>query len=355
MPRRIRVLIADDSSFMRLAVERMLKEVEAIEVVGAATNGREALEAASELSPDVIVMDVNMPEMNGLEALKEIMKAAPTRVLMLSSETREGAETTIKALELGAVDFLDKTAAGTAMDIYGLGPELREKVLTVAGARWQAPEDVVIPKVERPTTTKPKAPSDFFEVVVIGASTGGPRALPKLLCNLEQGFPVGIVIAQHMPEGFTVTLAERLARRCEMDVVEAEDGMEVDPSRVLLAPGGRQTHLRRSRGRLVVSVTRGSADQLYRPSVDLLFESAARSAGKKSIGVVLTGMGDDGAKGMEAVHDAGGPTIVESEESAVIYGMPRVAAKSADKILPLDAIGGALSNLATSGSWGEDD
>jgi two-component system, chemotaxis family, protein-glutamate methylesterase/glutaminase len=341
----IRVLVVDDSAFVRRAVERMLGGVQGLVVVGTAADGTDAVERVKELRPHVVIMDVNMPEMNGLEALRRIMAEAPTRVLMMSTLTREGADTTMKALDLGAVDFIDKSAAGTTMDIYSLGPLLREKVLAVAGATVPPPaaenEPPAPVRVPEPLTHSPRE----HDVVLIGASTGGPRALAEVLSRLPEDFPVGVVVAQHMPAGFTLTLAERLNRRCRLHVVEAQDGTPIEPGRVLIAPGGKQITLRRSDRELCVGVDPGPTNLIHRPSVDLLFQSAARLIGARAVGVVLTGMGDDGARGLAELRAAGARTVVESSETAVIYGMPRAAAPSAERILPLREIGPALVEI----------
>jgi two-component system chemotaxis response regulator CheB len=342
----VRVLIVDDSAFMRRAVQRMLEPLSTFEVVGTGSNGREALELARELRPDVIIMDVNMPEMDGLEALRRIMQEAPTSVVMMSTHTRQGAQTTLQALELGAVDFVDKASVGTAMDIHHIAPVLRDKILAAAGA-MVAPASEAPPRPGPAVEREPPeaAPDCAYDLVVIGASTGGPRALVEVVSRLPAGFGAGIVIAQHMPAGFTATLAERLNRYSELRVAEAADGDPVLPSSALVAPGGMQITLQRVNGALVTRVVPGGADQLHRPSVNHLFCSAAEVVGRRAIGVMLTGMGDDGAVGLRAVRAAGGRTLVESRETAVIYGMPRSAADAAEQVLPLPRIAGALRTL----------
>lgn len=349
----IRVLIVDDSPFMRRAVERMLSEVEGVNVVGNASDGEDALRQVKSKHPDVVIMDVNMPHMDGLEALRRIMSEAPTGVLMLSTLTSEGAETTLKALDLGAIDFLDKSAAGTTVEIYGLASQLREKVLTVAGASWKSPSGdgpFQPARVPRPSSFQ----TCPYDLVVIGASTGGPRALADVICMLPSDYPIGLVIAQHMPPGFTRTLADRLDRKCGIEVREAEDGSEVRPALVLIAPGGKQSRIERRNGSLVVRVEPGTPELLHRPSVDLLFGSAAETVGDRAIGVILTGMGDDGCLGLKALREAGARTLAESEQTAVIYGMPRVAAQWAERTLRLNDIGPALATLAAAGTWGKE-
>jgi two-component system, chemotaxis family, protein-glutamate methylesterase/glutaminase len=345
----VRVLIVDDSTFIRRAVERMLAAEGGIEIVGSAADGAEAVEGAKALRPDVIVMDVNMPGLDGLEALGRIMTEAPTKVLMLSSLTTEGADTTLKALELGAVDFLDKAAAGTSMDIYSLAPLLREKVLTVAGAAVPAPVTRGPDRVAsaRRIDSRPRLTSDYG-IIAIGASTGGPRALTEILCALPADLPTGIVVAQHMPAGFTQTFAARIDKRSELEVLEGEDLMEVRPARAIIAPGGRQTRVERRQDGLVIRVSNSSDKMLHRPSIDLLFKSVAEVVGGRSVGVILTGMGDDGARGMKLMRAAGSRTVAESEETAVIYGMPKAARPFADEVVRLDEIASTIVRTVAS-------
>lgn len=346
MAEQVRVLIVDDSAFVRRAVERMLSGLPDVSVVGTAANGADAVKLVKRLSPDVVILDVNMPELDGLEALQQIMADAPTSVLMMSTLTKEGARTTLRALDLGAVDFVDKTAAGTVMDIYGLGPILREKVRAVAGASLP-PSPPTSPRVEVVGPPPPERSSQHsaYEVIAIGTSTGGPRALVEVMSHLPAELGAGVVIAQHMPAGFTGTLAERLNKRSSLEVAEAADGDIVRPGLAMIAPGGTQITLERVNGRLVTRVDRSSTDLLHRPSVDRLFHSVAEVSGPRAVGVILTGMGDDGSRGLQALRDAGGRTVAESEETAVIYGMPRAAAEAAEKILPLPAIAPWLTEL----------
>jgi two-component system chemotaxis response regulator CheB len=352
MSERIRVLIVDDSAFVRRAVERMLSDHPDVRVVGMAANGTDAVRLAEQLHPDVIIMDVNMPELDGLEALQQIMRQSPTGVLMLSTLTHQGARTTLRALDLGAVDFLDKTSAGTVMDIYGLAPVLVEKVLAVSGAtlrpRLAAPDAAPAPPPDASAASRPAACP--YDMVAIGTSTGGPRALVEVLSRLPADFGAGVVIAQHMPAGFTHTLAERLDRRSPLRVAEARDGDAIAPGRVLIAPGGTQITVVRSGDGLVARVDTGPTSLLHHPSVDLLFRSVAEAAGERAVGVVLTGMGDDGARGLQAMRDAGARTLAESEATAVIYGMPRAASPAAERVLPLPEIGPALALLCSDSS-----
>lgn len=343
MGERTEVLVVDDSPFIRRAVQRMLEPLEGVEVVGTATNGAEAMAMARTLRPDLIILDIVMPEVDGLEAIRGIMETAPIPILVLSSEAEPGAETTLRALDLGAVDFISKGAAGTRMDIYDLAPVLREKVLAVAGSKipkppTAPPQGAVSQARETPFVSR-------YEVVALGASTGGPRALAAILFALPGDFPAGVVVAQHMPPGFTRTLAERLDRKSSLDVREAEDGDRVEPGVALIGVGGRQLTVRRAGGDLVVRVAPEPGHLLHRPSVDVLFESVAEAAGSRSVGVVLTGMGQDGSKGLKAIREAGGRTLAEAEESAVIFGMPRAAAEWAERVLPLDQIADRLQDI----------
>ncbi|HEV2131008.1 MAG TPA: chemotaxis response regulator protein-glutamate methylesterase [Longimicrobiaceae bacterium] len=349
--RPVRVLVVDDSAFIRRAVERMLSGVPELEVVGAATNGLEAVEMVRELRPDVALLDVNMPEMDGLEALRRIMREVPTPVLLISTLAKPGAEVTLRALELGAVDFIDKGSVGTAMDIYDLAPILREKVLAVASAdplTRSAPPEVS----DEAGPTAPTAPQLArpcrFDIVAIGASTGGPRALSEILPQLPGDLGAGVVVAQHMPAGFTETLAERLNRRCALHVSEARDGDRVEPGRILIAPGRRQTTAERQAGGLVVRVSRDTEQSLHQPSADLLFASVARASGSRAVGIILTGMGEDGAQGLQLLQEAGAHTLVESQETAVIYGMPRAARPFAEQVLPLERIAPAVVEICAS-------
>lgn len=342
-----RVLVVDDSAFVRRATERMLAPLDGVSVVGAARDGEEALRLVRALRPDLVIMDVEMPGLDGIEALRGIMRDCPTPVLLLSSHTRDGADVTLRALEAGAVDFVDKGGAGTAMmDIHALAPLLRDKVAAVLRARTAPPEPLPGPG-GAPSSSAPSpasAPPGRYEVVAIGSSTGGPRALAELVPALPAGFAAAVVVAQHMPPGFTGTLAERLDRRGPLRVTEAEDGAPLRPGHVLIAPGGRQMRVERTPGGLVARVYDDDAC-LHRPSVDRLFESVARVAGRGSVGVVLTGMGNDGAAGLARIRRAGGRTLVESARTAVIDGMPAAARPVAERDVPLEEVAGVLAEI----------
>jgi two-component system chemotaxis response regulator CheB len=342
---KIRVLIVDDSAFMRKAVRRMLSAAPDIEVVGAAGDGREAIEKAVELGPDVITMDVRMAGMDGLTALQHIMARRPTPVLMLSSLTREGAEITLKALDLGAVDFIDKARAESSMEITQLANELVAKVRTIAGvdvekigARRQA---------GAPAPAVPSAPrgrSRTIDVVALGTSTGGPPALQAVIPKLPADFPCPVLVVQHMPPGFTRSLADRLDGVSSLRVSEAVDGDVAAAGRVLVAPAGQHLRLQRKNGAYVVRLGAEPADAVHRPSVDVMMKSVAEACGSRSLGVILTGMGSDGATGMRAIKVAGGKTLAESEETCVVYGMPKSAVEEGvvDKIIPIHDMARAI-------------
>lgn len=342
-----RVLLVDDSAFVRRATERMLAPLPGVTVVGVARDGEEALRQVRELRPDLVIMDVEMPELDGIGALERIMRECPTPVLLLSSHTRDGADVTLRALEAGAVDFVDKTGAGTAMmDIHALAPVLREKVEAVLRARTATLEaaPTPAPDARQAPASAPAATPGRYEVVALGSSTGGPRALAELVPSLPAGFAAAVVIAQHMPHGFTETLAERLDRRGRLPVAEARDGDAVLPGHVLIAPGGRQLRVERKGDGLVARVY-DDGTCLHRPSVDRLFESVAKAAGAAAVGVVLTGMGSDGAAGLARIRRAGGRGLVESARTAVIDGMPAAARPSAERDVPLHEMAAVLTSI----------
>jgi two-component system chemotaxis response regulator CheB len=314
--RRTRVLVVDDSAFVRKAVARMLGEADDIEVVGSAADGEEGLEKARELRPDVITLDIKMPKLGGLETLERLMDERPVAVLLMSSLTQEGAEVTLRGLELGAMDFVDKSSV-EPMSMLTLGQELVAKVRALGHARVKARRHA--------KARKAAAEGGGTEVVVIAASTGGPTALQTLIAGLPAGLKAAILVVQHIPRGFTRSLAERLDARSAVPVREASDGDPVEPGRVLIAPAGIHMRLRRKGARVKVVLDEEPRDALHRPSADVLMASAATAFGPRALGIVLTGMGADGTEGLRAIQAAGGHTLAENEESSVIYGMPKAA------------------------------
>jgi two-component system chemotaxis response regulator CheB len=331
----IRVLVVDDSAFVRQALTRMLASDPGIEVIGTASDGPSGIAKIKELQPDVVTLDVQMPRMDGLEALRRIMAEAPTPVLLLSSHTSEGADVTLRGLELGAVDFVDKSSVQGHMNLLALSEELRAKVRALAGA----PRAVLHPRPwpERRPARRRGRSTRTAEVVVIGTSTGGPPALQEIIPRLPEALASPVLVVQHMPVGFTRSLAERLDARSEIAVREAVDGEPVRAGSVLIAPAGRHMKVRRRGAEVTVWLDDEPRSALHRPSVDVLMAAVARAFGEHTLGIVLTGMGSDGVEGLRAIRSAGGRTLAESEETSVIYGMPKAAVEAGvvDASVPL--------------------
>lgn len=335
---KIRVLVVDDSAFMRHVLRRMLERDSGIEIVGYAKNGEECIALTDRLKPDVVTLDVEMRGMGGLEALRAIAtgKRNAPAVIMVSALTTQGARTTLEALELGAVDFIAKPAFDVpASEILGLGDEVVAKVRACGEARASA-QPSVPPSAMRPARHKPKR---RIECIGIGTSTGGPVALGRVLPELPRDFPAPIVIAQHMPPGFTSALAERLDAMSAIEVREARNGMPLQAGQALVAPAGNDARVRREGITLRVDLEPVAPPQLT-PRVDVLFGSLAKVYGTGAAAVILTGMGHDGVDGMRALHDAGGFTIGQDEASCVVFGMPRAAAEAGllDRVVALDEL-----------------
>ena len=341
MERKVRLLIVDDSMVTRKMIQQMIGRESWIEVVGTAANGLEGVEKARALGPDVVTMDIRMPVMDGLQALKKIMHECPTRVVMLSAVTTEGADETLEALAAGAIDFIPKLEGGKAT-----GPEALRRMLLAKlriAVKAQLSTAGTGKSGGRPVAglVAAPAPGGAVEVVLIGASTGGPNALQLVVSQLPAELPVGVLIVQHMPATFTRQLARRLDQDSRLRVKEAEDGDEVGPGKVLVAPGHSHMVVRR-RGQ--VGLAEEPADLLHRPSVDVLMESAARVYGAGALAVVLTGMGRDGEQGVTALKAKGGRVIAQDEATCVVYGMPRAVADAglADQVCPLAEIPAAI-------------
>jgi two-component system chemotaxis response regulator CheB len=330
---------------MRKMISQLIEEDTRFEVVDTARNGQEAVAKTKRLTPDCITMDVEMPVMNGLAALRSIMAECPTPIIMLSSLTVEGARETIEALELGAIDFIAKPSGTISLDLYKVNNRLHELLIAAVHAR-----SVMLkrPGIRRAAPTAYAAPvtSRFRHLIAIGASTGGPRALLTLLSQFPSGFSAPILIVQHMPPKFTKSLAQRLHEACAIRVVEAEDGLLVTSGTAYIAPGGwHMTLTRAESGKYLIRLSKTDLRNGHRPSVDLLFESLASFEFLERHAVLLTGMGSDGAGGMLALKKSGArTTIAEAEESCVIFGMPRSAIElgGATHILPLSSIGDQL-------------
>jgi two-component system chemotaxis response regulator CheB len=316
----IRVFVVDDSTFVRKAIVKVLHRDPDLRVVGEATSGAEALRMIAEINPDVVTLDLAMPGLDGLQALRGLLAwRADLPVLMLSAHTHEGAAATLEALAIGAVDFVDKSAF-SLLDLDSLGRQLVERI-KLWGPGVSASRE---PRARKPTPAPPRVPTTLGEcdLCVIGTSTGGPPALQYIFERLPAGFPMPIALVQHMPIGFTKPFADRLNTVCRLAVREAHDGDALRPGRVLVAPAGR--HLVIGSDRTVTLDTEPAAST-HTPSVDVLMRSAAQAWPGRVLGILLTGMGDDGAKGMAAIRAAGGVTLGESEASCVVYGMPRAA------------------------------
>jgi two-component system chemotaxis response regulator CheB len=341
--RTIRLLVAEDSPIMRKVLRQMLESEADFEVVAEAANGREAVEMARETSPDVISMDVVMPVMDGVEALRVIMKETPTRVLMVSGVTTEGAQVTMEALAAGAVDFLPKPTGQNPLEIRSLRDELVAKVRTVAASRLEAMGRSV--KEISPAVARP-AVAGRDRVVVIGTSTGGPRALQTVIPMLPEDLPAAVLLVQHMPKEFTPQLARRLDAISEVTVREAAEGDRIEAGTILLAPGHSHMVVR---DRERVGLEQEPSDHEHRPAVDVLADSAAAVFGRDALGVIMTGMGQDGRRGMAALKEKGATIIAQDEATSVIYGMPKavVAAGLADVICPLEGIARAVVQRLT--------
>lgn len=344
MTDKIKVLIVDDSAFARFSIAKRLRGDTQIEIVGHAGDGIEALEQTKRLNPDVVTMDVTMPRMDGIEAVGQIMRECPTPIVMLSALTAEGADVTIKALQLGAVDFFLKhslvSPVGSDDDIR----DIIEKIKTASKIdRSQLKASIQKTSVSKRTIEKPVKShvSSMERVIVLGSSTGGPRALNHVVPVIPGDIPAGILLVQHMPVGFTKSLAERLNDASELDVKEAESGDILKPGHVLIAPGGSHMTID-ANGK--IGLNQGPQECGLRPAVNITMETAVEAYGDAVLGVVLTGMGSDGTRGAGIVREAGGQVIVEHESTCVVYGMPRsiVEAGHADSVLPLHKIVGEI-------------
>lgn len=349
---KLRVLIVDDSSFMRMAIRGILSRAPGIEVVGIASDGVEGVEKALALNPDLITMDVEMPRMDGIAALKQIMAKQPTRVLMVSTLTCEGARATFEALEAGAIDYVPKNVSDCKDAQRAFQEALLAKVME---ASLSLVHRKVVAVERRLVQSADVRPSRFAHrrigYVGIGASTGGPVALQEVLSRIPVNFPHGIVVAIHMPKAFTGPYADRLNAKCSLSIREGADGDVVRGGEVLIAPGGRHSTLVRQGSNIVLrtAATTDHPQYIYIPSIDLMLTSLCDASGGSMLGVILTGMGNDGFKGMQHLKGKGGVTLVQNEETSTIYGMPRacVEGRVADVVLPLDQIGFEIGKIGS--------
>jgi len=359
--RKLKVLIVDDSALVRRILTELLSADPEVEVVGAASDAYMARDKIKALNPDVITLDVEMPKMDGVTFLRNLMRLRPMPVVMVSSLTEHGAEITLDALAVGAVDYLPKPKIDLAATLGDYAEELCTKIKAAARARVrrysadapaanlsQVPPrysaDAILPK-----SSPPRQFRTTDRIIAIGASTGGTEAIREVLVQLPADTP-GIVIAQHIPKAFSTPFAKRMNACCQMTVYEAEDGQQVLPGHVYIAPGDRHLLLVRDGARYVCKLDDGQPVNRHKPSVDVLFRSVAQQAGRNAIGVILTGMGKDGAEGLKEMREAGSPTIAQDEATSVVWGMPReaVAIGAAVQVMGLHEIPGKLRALAES-------
>ncbi len=339
----IKVLVVDDSAFMRRAITKMIESQSDIRVVGTASSGEEAIAKAEQLKPDVVTMDVEMPGIGGLEAVKQIAARGRVPIVMLSALTQEGAETTFRALELGAVDFVAKPNAAYT-NIRDVAGDLVAKIRTFSRGAHPLAGDRPLAAHRARSYVRART---RYECVAIGASTGGPVALSHIIPMLPADYSLPVIVVQHMPVGFTRPLADRLNAQSKLRVSEAVDGTTLKAGSVLVIPSGRQPKLSRKLGEVELRLITDDSRSVHVPSVDMLQEQVADAYGSRAIGVILTGMGHDGVKGLRRLKSRGGYVIGQDEHTSVVYGMPRAAADAGlvDRVTPLDEIAYVLSEL----------
>lgn len=360
--RQINILVVDDSAFMRKALSMMLESDPAIKVIGTARDGAEGIEKVELLKPDLVTMDIEMPRMDGLTALRGIMAGSnPVPVMMVSSLTTDGAQATLDALEMGAVDFIPKQLSYVSLDIIKIKEELVAKIKDIVRrkhilmARFRQKKFARIGQAgpqrgESPSQARPAGPSlppravrkrnHLINIVGVGSSTGGPPALRSVIAQLPRNLRAPVVIAQHMPPMFTKSLAERLDAASQLSVREACDGEPAEPGTALVAPGGKHMTVKKRGNKVYVVISPHPSDSLYHPCVDILMNSVADGYGARAMGVILTGMGNNGVNGLMNLKSRGGIIIAQNEETCVVYGMPRAAveAQVADHVVSIDDI-----------------
>lgn len=371
----VKVLVVDDSAFFRQRITQILTQNSNIEVVGVARDGLDAIEKNNSLRPDVITMDVEMPKLNGIDAVRHIMRERPTQVLMVSSLTHEGAQVTLQAMEAGAVDYLTKDMRAWMDKSQSLSDDLTNRIVALGRSKYfvkssflsrettpeakpstasstshlfklderlQSKSAVTEKKVSKMTSSKPQVPAGS-KLVVIGSSTGGPAALQEILTKLPANYPYPILLVQHMPNTFTSVFAERLNQQCQIEVRHAESGDKLQPGRALLAPGGMQMIIDSMN---TIQVLKGEERLTYKPSLDVTFASAAKVFGSKTLAIVLTGMGADGRDGAKLLKSAGATVWGQSESTCTIYGMPQAVAKAGlvDSVVDLKDFSLCLTN-----------
>ncbi|MFQ5487724.1 MAG: chemotaxis response regulator protein-glutamate methylesterase [Gammaproteobacteria bacterium] len=354
--KKIKVLVVDDSALIRQLLTEILNSDRNIKVVGTAQDPYRARDKIKELRPDVLTLDVEMPRMDGLTFLRNLMRLHPMPVVMISSLTERGADITLQALEIGAVDFVSKPKIDVAHSLADYSQDIIAKVRVAAGARIRtgleeslalksvAPKltaDAVLKRNNRP---QPFKTTD--KIIAIGASTGGTEAIKEVLLRLPADAP-GVVISQHIPEAFSTPFAARMNSVSAMTVCEASDGQQILPGHVYIAPGSHHMLVERSGARYICRLNEGPPVNRHRPSVDVMFRSVAQNVAANALGILLTGMGDDGARGLKEMHDAGAATIVQDEKTSIVWGMPGEAVKlgCVDSVLPLEKIAGHIITL----------
>jgi two-component system chemotaxis response regulator CheB len=347
---KIKVLIVDDSALMRRVLTELISQDPGIEVIGTASDPYVARDKIKALNPDVLTLDVEMPRMDGLVFLEKLMRGHPMPVVMVSSLTENGCETTLRALELGAVDFVTKPKLDVKRGTFDLAQDIINKIKAASRAKINcrlSPTNGAHPPAESLKTGA--LINSTHKVIAIGASTGGTEAIKEVLVAMPADSP-GIVIVQHMPEKFTQSFAERLDSLCQIQVKEAQHGDRILPGHALLAPGNYHMTVTRSGANYTVQVFMGERVNHHRPSVDVLFDSCARALGGNAVGVILTGMGHDGARGMLAMRTAGARTVAQDEATSLVFGMPKeaIAAGAVDEIMPLSHISSAIGRLLVS-------
>ena len=346
---KIKVLIIDDSALVREVLTEILNADPALEVIGTASDPLIARNKIKQLNPDVLTLDVEMPRMDGVTFLSNLMRLRPMPVVMVSSLTENGADITLQALEIGAVDFVSKPKLDIAHGLKEYADELCEKVKMAAGAKLQnyswgsRPQPAASQRHSADAILDKRTAHANFKttdkIIAIGASTGGTEAIKEVLMQMPADAP-GTVITQHIPEAFSAPFARRMHDNCAMTVYEASDGQQILPGHVYIAPGNRHMMIERSGARYICRLNDGPPVNRHRPAVDVMFRSVAQNVGPNAIGIILTGMGDDGAAGLKEMHDAGARTIAQDERTSVVWGMPGEAVKhgGVDEILPLHAI-----------------
>lgn len=336
--RRVRVLVVDDSAYNRRTIIKLLEGIPGVEVAGYACNGEEGLRKAFDLKPDLITLDLEMPRMDGFSFLRIINQNRPTPVIVVSS--RSGDEDVFRALEFGAVEFVAKPSAQISPELFNIREDLVRKVIEVAGTDMGK----VLKRTDAGSTMKaatkfkhPVRGQQQIHHVAIGASTGGPPALQAIFAAIQSPLEVSFSVSQHMPPGFTRAFADRLNKFTPLTICEAAHGDRLDPGMVMIAPGGRNLTFRKRGDQVYAEVTDAQPDQRYTPSVDVMFKSVSEVFGPQLVGVVLTGMGNDGAAGCRQIKQAGGLLLAEAEESSVVFGMPKeaIATGLVDKVVPL--------------------